>query len=73
MNFMNLFRHPAGLRDLSPDELETLVESDAVVCIDVRTSREFHHGHVAGAVSLPFGREAKMIETVSKNASVVFV
>ena len=63
MHLLRLFRHPDALVDLEPDELERQIQEAApVVLVDVRTPREYESGHIAGAVSVPWGREATLIE-----------
>ncbi|NMP24450.1 rhodanese-like domain-containing protein [Sulfobacillus harzensis] len=71
-NLFRLFRHPEDLRDLTPDELQEKLISNPVV-IDVRTTREFEAGHIAGAVSIPLGQESSAITRWPADADVVLI
>ncbi|PSR20166.1 MAG: rhodanese-like domain-containing protein [Sulfobacillus acidophilus] len=72
MNFTNLFRHPSGLVDLTPDELEGRL-GPSVLVIDVRTHWEYARGHIAGAISIPLGREDQVVQRWSPDSPLVLV
>ncbi|MDI3316881.1 MAG: rhodanese-like domain-containing protein [Bacillota bacterium] len=71
---LDLFRHPRGLADLTPDQLEALLEARPdLVLIDVRTRREFRAGHIEGALSYPLGSEARLARDAGPSQKVVLV
>lgn len=41
---------------VTPDELATLASADQVRVIDIRAAQDYAQGHIAGAVSAPYGR-----------------
>lgn len=72
MNLFRIFRHPADLQDLTPDELYEKLSSHPVI-IDVRTPREFASGHIEGAVSVPLGKESTAGDRWPLGADVVLI
>jgi rhodanese-related sulfurtransferase len=40
-------------REIGPNELNTMLQRDEVLLVDVREPDEFAAGHIAGAVNLP--------------------
>ncbi len=74
LNLFDLLRHPAGLKDLAPDELSRLLAAKAAVrVVDVRTLREYARGHVAGALSAPLGETAHAIREWPRETPVVLI
>ena len=46
---------PNGIRHVSVAEAKQLIEADTdVVVLDVRTGREFRHGHIEGAININY-------------------
>jgi rhodanese-related sulfurtransferase len=74
LNFWELLRRPAGLKDLSPDALSQLLAANgAVRVVDVRTRREYARGHVAGALSAPLGETGPAIREWPRETPVVLI
>src|SRR4051812_45781849 len=44
---------PAAAKKLTLEEFEKARQAKGVIVLDVRSSTEFAHGHVAGAISVP--------------------
>ncbi|QQE77709.1 rhodanese-like domain-containing protein [Alicyclobacillus sp. SO9] len=74
MNVFNLFRHPAGLKDLNPDEVESLLRQNRMPLIfDVRTRGEFRSGHIAGAKNYPLGNERSIITAHDGDTGIILI
>lgn len=74
MNLLNLFRRPAGLKDMDAEQLERRLEiSPRPVIIDVRTALEYNSGHVQSARHCPLGKETQLIEELDKQAPLVLL
>jgi rhodanese-related sulfurtransferase/DNA-binding HxlR family transcriptional regulator len=56
---------------LSPRELEERLDRGQVVVLDVRPEREFHAGHIPGAVSAPLSRLKEVMPSLPKRKEVV--
>ncbi len=69
-----LFRHPKGLKDISPAELRRLAhESDRLRIVDVRRPHEYQQGHIEGAVSAPLGTTAKAVRSWPHDTPIALV
>lgn len=74
MNVFDLFRHPNGLKDLSPTELmEELHQNPGTVILDVRTLMEYKTGHIAGAKSYPLGKESTIAKDYPRDTPLVLI
>ncbi len=60
-----------GEKMLAPEEARELACSGALL-IDVRTELEFSHGHLDGAVNLPFDEIARHVDTVRGNSCLLY-
>ncbi|HEX6247929.1 MAG TPA: metalloregulator ArsR/SmtB family transcription factor [Nocardioidaceae bacterium] len=54
----------AEVTEISRRELLERLETGKVVLLDVRPAEEYAAGHIPGAVSVPFGRLAKDLDTI---------
>jgi len=63
---------PAGVRDVEPDQLESVLSEQALL-LDVRRPDEFAAGHVPGAVNVPHDQLASRLAElgVDRDAPVV--
>ncbi|QSO48847.1 rhodanese-like domain-containing protein [Alicyclobacillus mengziensis] len=74
MNIFNLFRHPSGLRDLSPqDILKHMQQNPEVVILDVRTPMEYRSGHIANAKSYPLGQESLIAKDYPRDTPLLLI
>lgn len=74
MNFINLFRHPQSLHNLSPHDITAqLIEKPAPIILDVRTAMEYHSGHIKGAKSFPWGQEASVANQFTPETPLVLI
>ena len=53
------------------DELESMIENENVLLIDVRPSIEYEFGHIIGAISIPLNELAEKLKNISKNNKIV--
>ncbi len=56
---------------VSLNELESMIENDNVLLLDVRPSIEFEFGHIAGAISVPMNEMMDKLKLLSKNKEIV--
>lgn len=61
----------AGQEPLPRDELARLIERDDVVVIDVRPPKEYGHGHLPGAVSIPVDELPKRLHELPRDRRIV--
>jgi len=60
--------------EISPDELETALDSDdPPTVVDIREPRAFEGGHIPDSVNVPFSRLTARIEQVADEEHVVTV
>lgn len=72
MSFLDMFRHPKELKDLSPRDVQRRAARKAVL-IDVRTPREFENGHIVGVHAHPLGSEREIAARYPKDAEIILV
>lgn len=60
-----------GIEQLSAAELQSRLERDEVVVLDVRPEVEFHAGHVPGAISAPIATLASLASKLPRRREVV--
>ena len=60
-----------GIEQLSASELQSRLERDEVVVLDVRPEAEFRSGHVPGAVSAPITSVASIASKLPRRREVV--
>ncbi len=73
MSFLDYFRQPEGLENLSPIQVENAISQEKVSVIDVRTEREYSHGHIKGAKTCPLGRIESYISQFQKENQVILI
>lgn len=73
MGFLDYFRQPDGLVNLTPDELAKKMESEQVSLIDVRTRYEYNHSHIGKADSHPLDTVENIIPNLNKNVDIVLI
>ena len=74
MKLLNLFRKPAGLRDIEPEQLQQkLSAARKPVVIDVRTNMEFNAGHIHSAQSYPLGKEILAAQELNPETPIVLI
>lgn len=60
-----------GGREVSVEELQTLIQAGEAVVLDVRPVAEYEAGHIPGAVSIPLGELAGRIGELAEDVEVV--
>ena len=60
-----------GIRKLSLDELQRLVEEGDVMLLDVRPELEYRQGHIVGARSMPVAELERRLAEVPRDREVV--
>lgn len=74
VKLLNLFRRPAGLKDIEPEHLQQkLTAARMPALIDVRTAMEFNTGHIPGAQLYPLGKEILAAQDLNPDAPVVLI
>lgn len=56
---------------VSLDELESMIENENVLLIDVRPSIEYEFGHIIGAISIPLNELTGKLKNISKNKEII--
>ena len=73
MGFLDYFRQPDGLKDLSPEEVLKQLNSQEFKLIDVRTRYEFEHSHIKGAESHPLDTIDSLVSDLDKNSDILLI
>ena len=63
---MNIFSR-RSTPEITVDELDGLLRTDAVLVLDVREDWEFKRGRVPGAISIPLGRLASQAASLTRD------
>ncbi len=66
-------RGRTSLRDLGPTDLEARLRRGDVAVVDVRTKREYRHGHLPGALSAPLGSVLDHLDEIPRDRDVVLI
>lgn len=53
------------------DELETMMQNDDVLLLDVRPEIEYEFGHITGAVSIPMNELMAKLKEISKDKEII--
>jgi rhodanese-related sulfurtransferase/DNA-binding transcriptional ArsR family regulator len=53
------------------DELESMLENDNVLLMDVRPSIEYEFGHITNAISVPINGLIKKLKSISKDKQII--
>jgi rhodanese-related sulfurtransferase len=59
------------LEPIGLDALRKRADQDDVIVLDVRPAEEYHHGHIAGARSIPVGELEARLDELPDDAEVV--
>lgn len=62
-----LRRLTAGVPSISLEELDDLLQKNAVRVLDVREASEFRQGHLRGAVHVPKGRLGQQLDRLKRD------
>jgi rhodanese-related sulfurtransferase len=74
LKLLNLFRKPAGLKDVEPEQLQQIVSAARTpVVIDVRTAMEYKAGHIHSALPYPLGKEILAAQDLKPETPIVLV
>jgi len=60
-----------ALNAVSIDELETMIQSENVLLLDVRPSIEYDFGHITGAISIPLNNLMSQLRNLSKDKEII--
>lgn len=60
-----------ALNAVSIDELETMIQSENILLLDVRPSIEYEFGHITGAISVPLNNLMSQLRNLSKNKEII--
>ncbi len=59
--------------EISADELwDKIQRGESIQIIDIRSERQFKHGHIPGAVNIPFDRFAQEVDKHEWQDTIVF-
>lgn len=62
-----------GGSQISYHELTRLVNQDEAIVLDIRDSKEFEQGHIAGAINVPMAKLAEKSKKLDKDKTVILV
>jgi rhodanese-related sulfurtransferase len=60
-----------ALNAVSLEELESMINNDHVLLMDVRPSIEYEFGHITGAVSVPMNELMAQLKNISKDREII--
>jgi len=60
-----------ALNAVSVDELETMIQSDNILLLDVRPSVEYESGHITGAISVPLNNLMSQLQNLSRDKEII--
>ncbi|GGW51999.1 ArsR/SmtB family transcription factor [Streptomyces xantholiticus] len=60
-----------GAAEVTHEELQTRIEADDVVVLDVRPVQEYLAGHIPGAISIPVAELADRVDELPEDAEIV--
>ena len=60
-----------ALNAVSVDELETMIQSDNILLLDVRPSVEYESGHITGAISVPLNNLMSQLRNLSRDKEII--
>lgn len=56
---------------VSLDELETMIQNENILLLDVRPSVEYNFGHITGAISVPLNNLMSQLRNVSEDKEII--
>lgn len=60
-----------ALNAVSLDELESMINNEQVLLLDVRPSIEYEFGHITGAMSVPMNEMVSKLKSFSKDKEII--
>ena len=60
-----------SINAVSLDELDSMIEDEHVLLMDVRPSVEFEFGHITGAISVPMNELMTQLKSITKNKTII--
>lgn len=60
-----------SLNAVSIDDLESMINNENVLLLDVRPSVEFDFGHITGAISVPMNELMKQLKSIKKHKNII--
>ena len=60
-----------ALNSVSLDELETMLQNEDVLLMDVRPEIEYEFGHITGAISMPMDKLMATLKDLSKDKEII--
>ena len=60
-----------ALNAVSIEELETMIQSENVLLLDVRPSIEYEFGHITGAISIPLDNLVSQLRNLPKDKKII--
>lgn len=73
MRWINMFRHPPDLIDLSVGEVQQATLDGTATLVDVRTAGEFSRGHINGAIWHPMGSGIEWLQRIPQGSTVILI
>jgi rhodanese-related sulfurtransferase len=73
MGFLDYFKQPDMLVNLSPDDFERKMKEEGTKPIDVRTQMEYRHGHIEGVELHPLSSIKDLAPQLDKNSHYLLV
>lgn len=73
MSLFDYFRQPEELVNLSPEKVENYAMDGKIKIIDVRSPREYKHGHIDGAELHPLGSIKNLLPDLEKNDNYLLI
>lgn len=60
-----------ALNAVSLDELESMIENENILLLDVRPGVEFEFGHITGAISVPMNELMEKLKNITKDKEII--
>jgi rhodanese-related sulfurtransferase/DNA-binding transcriptional ArsR family regulator len=60
-----------ALNAVSIDELDTMIQRDNILLLDVRPSVEYEFGHITGAISVPLNNLMSQLRNLSRDKEII--
>ena len=73
MGFLDYFRQPDMLTNLTLEEVESKIGSGTSEVIDVRSKGEFNRSHIKGSISNPLSAINNIISTMDKETDIILI
>ncbi|MCL4345099.1 MAG: rhodanese-like domain-containing protein [Candidatus Thermoplasmatota archaeon] len=73
MSLMDYFREPPGLKNLTPEDVEKIMQEGSTKVIDVRTEMEYRSGHIPNIEHIPLSEIKKRLKDLGTDENYLFV